>query len=525
MVLQRSWTTSLLFLAVIAGGVRPGVAQDTLDPREIEITGSWVRSIEPTLADPVAAAKLGVYDHLAFGKGRFVRIDGKSRKNAVLTLEGEAKFLVRLFDLTGFDTKMLSARAEYYFGGILSKIERNPQGGIEVSVTYSNLSEVEGRFYSRQAREFAGRTQEIRERNEVLLGKAKAEAPVSSQPSESGLPQPPAGVPPTVKPEPAKTSSEEAAEDATEPGQPRNRPVLKRRNRSGSDPAATEGDPPSPAPPVHPTQSADDDDVVIYRRRDGSRRTAKSSSSPDVTPATEDSSDRPVLRRAPDRRELAKEVDGMMLIPEGYTTLGSDNPEDSDKPMHRVLVKSFYIDKHEVSNADYKQFCEATGHRVPPYWQEKNYPKGLDKHPVVQVSWLDATAYARWAGKRLPTETEWERAAKGPNSYRYSYGNTYDPQKANTDGQKASAAGAYPANEFGLFDMTGNASEWTNSLNLPYPYSEAEGREDLKAPGPRTVRGGDFTSTERDSRCLVRQNELSDHGSPRLGFRCARDAR
>ena len=155
----------------------------------------------------------------------------------------------------------------------------------------------------------------------------------------------------------------------------------------------------------------------------------------------------------PAAAEEKKEVDRMMLVPEGSVTLGSDQPDDTDKPLHHVELKAFYIDKYEVTNEDYKQFCDATAHTVPPYWTAKNFPKGLEKHPVAQVSWADAAAYARWAGKRLPTEAEWERAAKGPNSYRYAYGNTFDAQKANSGTQKTSAVGSYPANEFGLFDM------------------------------------------------------------------------
>ena len=273
------------------------------------------------------------------------------------------------------------------------------------------------------------------------------------------------------------------------------------------------------------SQPASDDDVVIYRRRDGSRRPA-SSSSPSSVPSSRsepESSDRPVLRRRPATTDEKKEVDGMMLVPEGSVTLGSDQPDDTEKPLHRVELKAFYIDKHEVTNEEYKQFCDATARTVPPYWTAKTFPKGLEKHPVVEVSWADAAAYARWAGKRLPTEAEWERAAKGPNSYRYAYGNAFDPQKANSGTQKTSAVGSYPANEFGLFDMTGNVSEWTSSLYLPYPYSESDGREDPKAAGARTVRGGNHSSNAQGARCLVRHQELPDHGSPLLGFRCARD--
>lgn len=159
-----------------------------------------------------------------------------------------------------------------------------------------------------------------------------------------------------------------------------------------------------------------------------------------------------------------------------------------------------------------------------PYWKDKRYPKELEKHPVVQVSWLDASAYARWAGKRLPTEAEWERAAKGPNSYRYAYGNSYDVEKANTNKLKTLAVGSYSVNEFGLFDMTGNVLEWTSSLYLPYPYQESDGREDGKAPGARVLRGGSYSSNEKDARCLVRQKDLPENGSPEIGFRCARDS-
>ena len=92
----------------------------------------------------------------------------------------------------------------------------------------------------------------------------------------------------------------------------------------------------------------------------------------------------------------------MLLIPEGYVTLGSERqPAIPEKPLHRVLVQSFYMDKYEVTNEDYQRFCTATGHRPPPYWKGNRCPPGLEKYPVAQVTWLDAMAYARWTGKRL----------------------------------------------------------------------------------------------------------------------------
>ena len=478
-------------------------AQAQNNHQEVEVTVDWIRAIEPELT---SGTRLESYDRLAFGKGRFLRLEGKSRRSAVLSLGNDSKQLVRLFDLPPFDLKLFSEAREYYFGGVLSKVERSQAGVIEAIITYSNLSEVEGRFYSRQAKEFVDRTEQIKQTNQAILGKPVA--PPSTKPSAETPPvvappeARPAAIPPAATPQPeVKPSSlaeapkpKEEAEDADE--LPRNRPVLKRR--LGDEPEqSTTTSPQESTPGGRVSQSTTDDDVVIYRRRDGSRR--------------------------PAAVEEKKEVDGMMLVPEGSVTLGSDQPDDTDKPLHRVELKAFYIEKYEVTNEDYKQFCDATAHTGPPYWTAKNFQKGFEKHPVVQVSWADAAAYARWAGKRLLTEAEWERAAKGPNSYRYAYGNSLDLQKANSGTQKTSAVGSYPANEFGLFDMTGNVSEWTSSLYLPYPYSDSDGREDPKVTGARAVRGGHHSSNAQGARCLVRQKELSDHGSPLLGFRCARD--
>ena len=534
MVWRKSYIAGMLLWAL--SGPADTVVQAQDSQQEVEVTVDWIRAIEPELT---SGTRLESYDRLAFGKGRFLRLEGKSRRSAVLGLGSDNKQLVRLFDLPIFDQKLFSSGREYYFGGVLSKVERT-QAGVEAIITYSNLSEVEGRFYSRQANEFVERTEQAKQRNQAILGKpvsppaakpATETAPVAPSVATPPAPKPAATPPAATPPQPeARPSARAEAPKATEEAEdadelPRNRPVLKRRMGDEPEQSATTT-PPESTPGGKVSQPVADDDVVIYRRKDGSRRPA-SSTSPSSVPSSRsepESSDRPVLRRKPAAVEEKKEVDGMMLVPEGSVTLGSDQPDDTEKPSNRVELKAFYIDKYEVTNEDYKQFCDATAHAVPPYWTAKSFPKGLEKHPVVQVSWADAAAYARWAGKRLPTEVEWERAAKGPNSYRYAYGNAFDAQKANSGTQKTSAVGSYTANEFGLFDMTGNVSEWTSSAYLPYPYSASDGREDPKAAGARTVRGGNHSSNAQGSRCLVRQKELPDHGSPLLGFRCARDA-
>jgi len=502
-------------------------------PQEVEVNVEWIRAIEPELSS--STAKLEGYDRLAYGKGTFLRVEGKSRKSVLLRLDKDDKQVVRLFDLPPFDLKLFSTGRQYYFGGVLTKVERNPAGGIEAIITYANLSEVEGRFYSRQAQEFVARTEESKQKNQAILGKPESQPSQKPAAAPTPVTQPPAVSAPTATPPPAEPKSpprSDAAnpkpkEEPEDPDElPRNRPVLKRR--MGEEPEQTARTSPQESPPTGPvSQTTTDDDNVIYRRRDGSRRPVGSSPSsvPSTRPSEHESSDRPVLmRRKPAANEEKKEVDGMMLVPAGSVTLGSDQPGDADGPLNRVELKAFYIDKYEVTNEEYKQFCDATAHTVPPYWTGKGFPSGQEKHPVVQVSWTDALAYARWAGKRLPTEAEWERAAKGPNSYRYAYGNIFDPQKANSGTQKTTPAGSYPPNEFGLFDMTGNVSEWTSSLYMPYPYSDSDGREDPKAAGARTVRGGNHSSNAESARCLVRKKELPDHGSPLLGFRCARDA-
>src|SRR5215510_11440839 len=157
-------------------------------PQEVEVNVEWIRAIEPELTS--STAKLEGYDRLAYGKGTFVRVEGKSRKSALLRLDKDDKQLVRLFDLPPFDLKLFSSGKQYYFGGVLTKVERNPAGGMEAIITYSNLSEVEGRFYSRQAQEFVARTEEIKQKNQAILGKP------DSQPSQ----RPPAAPTPIAQP-------------------------------------------------------------------------------------------------------------------------------------------------------------------------------------------------------------------------------------------------------------------------------------------------------------------------------------
>ena len=172
--------------------------------------------------------------------------------------------------------------------------------------------------------------------------------------------------------------------------------------------------------------------------------------------------------------------DGMVLIPAGEFEMGSNDAEASadEQPVHTVYVDAFYMDKYEVTNAQYAAFLNAKGKHAEAghtWWENRHgwariervggvyrVKAGYEDHPVTFVSWHGAMAYAAWAGKRLPTEAEWEKAARGGLAGRkYPWGDTIDSSKANYNPiRDTTAVGSYPANGYGLYDMAGNVQEW-----------------------------------------------------------------
>ena len=216
----------------------------------------------------------------------------------------------------------------------------------------------------------------------------------------------------------------------------------------------------------------------------------------------------------------------MVSVPAGEFIMGSDDPEadDNEKPTSKVFVGAFLIDEFEVTNARYLRCIEA-GSCTRPIGRGYDDPTKANL-PVTIISWQQAVAYCRWAGKRLPTEAEWEKAARGGDGRRYPWGNSFEAKRANV-GYTAGTTpvGSLPtgASPYGAMDMAGNVWEWTASLYKPYPYDPHDGREDLNGRGSRVERGGSWYHPPRQARTTRRTaaghiyRRISD-----LGFRCAK---
>jgi len=253
--------------------------------------------------------------------------------------------------------------------------------------------------------------------------------------------------------------------------------------------------------------------------------------------------------------------EGMVLIPAGEFLMGSNHPEarNNEQPVHRVYVDAFYMNTHEVTNLKYQRFVlenpEWQKDRIPrslhdgfylSQWNGTNYPVGKAHHPVVHVSWYGAMAYADWAGKRLPTEAEWEKAARGgQEGLRYPWGNMIFPGRANYNfygfnffgGTRA--VGSYAATGYGLYDLAGNVWEWCLDAYDADFYSTSPDQNPLcdvntianlalivddyiNVKSSRVVRGGGWGFNPHFLRAAYR-NWLSPTGTNGdIGFRCVR---
>lgn len=243
----------------------------------------------------------------------------------------------------------------------------------------------------------------------------------------------------------------------------------------------------------------------------------------------------------------------MVLIPAGEFQMGSNNGSLDEKPVHTVHLDAYYIDRYEVTNAQFKQFIDAN-----PRWQKEqipriyhdgyyladwlgnDYPQGKGDHPVVYVSWYAAMAYAKWANKRLPTEAEWEKAARGGLvGKKYPWGDTIDSTNANyfdgTD-REITPIASYPANGYGLYDMAGNVREWCLDA-FDENFYKSSPRENpvagvnnlgevmddfINLKGNRALRGGSWLNSAHSSRIANRSWRAPSDTNPNEGFRCVK---
>jgi formylglycine-generating enzyme required for sulfatase activity len=238
------------------------------------------------------------------------------------------------------------------------------------------------------------------------------------------------------------------------------------------------------------------------------------------------------------------ELLGFVRIPAGPFTMGSDPSVDPlafeiETPQATVDVQTFYIGRYEVTVAQYANFVRATGHTVV----DSSALEGTPDHPVTGVSWTDALAYARWLDRELrassvtpegldtllvdgwrvtlPTEAEWEKAARGTDERVYPWGNEPRRDRAVYAVRGPAAVGSVECPEcpYGLADMSGNVWEWTRSPYQPYPYDEADDRADLDAEALWVMRGGAFNDGERNLRVAGRGGADPGARRPFIGFR------
>ena len=263
----------------------------------------------------------------------------------------------------------------------------------------------------------------------------------------------------------------------------------------------------------------------------------------------------PLPAQTPASPEPAERAEpGMVRIPAGEFWLGRVHrnlldelnwrarPRMDDQPAHLVFIDSFDIDQYEATNEQYAAFTESTGRAAPYHWVEGSFPAGRERLPVYNVNWYEARAYCGWAWKRLPTESEWERAARGGlDRKKYPWGDDF--QVAETAGDQASGrgertqlahfgwpdgpveVGSLPPNGFGMYDATGNVSEWVADW-YERGYYAVSPDENPQGPAEgvyRVFRGGSWGDS--DSRMLTLNYRNYTKPSLRtvtLGFRCAK---
>jgi len=235
------------------------------------------------------------------------------------------------------------------------------------------------------------------------------------------------------------------------------------------------------------------------------------------------------------KTKIGDEGREVVQIPEGPFTMGSQDGDPDEVPEHQVFLKGFYLDRKEATQEEYVRFAKMTKRPMPriEVFEDDQSKLLKPEFAAMSVSWDDAVAYCKWAGKRLPTEAEWEKAGRGEGKRKYPWGDKFDTQAANVDGSEDGYKYLAPPGSFdtgrspyGLYDMTGNVAEWVaDTYDEQYykksPYRDPKGPEtgDLKV-----VRGGSWRETEHNARLSKRFAAKRWRTDITIGIRCASDA-
>ena len=235
------------------------------------------------------------------------------------------------------------------------------------------------------------------------------------------------------------------------------------------------------------------------------------------------------------RKEILPEANKRLMIhiPPGPYTMGGhdeDSPRN-ERPAHTVYLSGYFIGKTPVTNQEYREFVQCTGHRAPIHWQRGTFPAGMGKHPVANVSWQDASDYATWRSARLPSESEWEKAAKGTDERPYPWGTRFtEGERCNANNQIGTTT---PVDEwpdglsfYEVWDMAGNVYEWCQDYLDDEYYKESPSTNPKGPDGgqERVIRGGSYQETRAALRTTHRMGASEVSTRDNIGFRLAMDA-
>jgi len=238
-------------------------------------------------------------------------------------------------------------------------------------------------------------------------------------------------------------------------------------------------------------------------------------------------------KQSQDKPTLAQpQEESMAVVPAGEFTMGSSTGDADEQPAHQVYVDAFSMDKYEVTVRQYAAFLQATGIDPPSDWKMMNQP-GHQKRPVANVDWADAAAYCKWAGKRLPTEAEWEKAARGTDGRLYPWGNdpptprhaNYGKTGLHNYGALAPVGTLEDGNSpYGIYDMAGNVWEWVSDW-YDHDYYKNSPQQNPTGPSSgesKVLRGGSWDSDPQHLRSALRYFHRSAHRHKDYGFRCVK---